>query len=74
MKKLLLLLGLLVTICSCEPSEAIVINQKQEVAVSYFNTVRHFEYEGHKYISFEQGYGKAATKGIVHDPDCHCNN
>ena len=72
MKKLLLLLGLLVTICSCEPSTANVINQKQEVAVSYFNTVRHFEYEGHKYISFEQGYGKTATKGIVHDPDCYC--
>lgn len=40
--------------------------------MSYFQTVRHFEYEGHKYISFEHGYGKAATKGIVHDPDCHC--
>ena len=65
-------MGLLVTICSCEPSEAIVTNQKQEVTMSYFHTIRHFEYEGHKYISFEQGYGRSATKGIVHDPDCHC--
>lgn len=72
MKKLLLLLGLLVTICSCEPSEAVVTNQKQEIAMSYFHTVRHFEYKGHKYISFEHGYGKSATKDIVHDPDCYC--
>lgn len=72
MKKLLLLLGLLVTICSCEPPQAIVTNQKQEVAMNYFQIIRHFEYEGHKYISFEHGYGQDATKGIVHDPDCHC--
>ena len=72
MKKLLLLLGILAIICSCEPSEAIVTKQKQEVAMSYFRTVRHFEYEGHKYISFEHGYGDSRTQGIVHDPDCHC--
>jgi hypothetical protein len=72
MKKLLLLLGLLVTICSCERSTAIVTNQKQEAAMSYFHTVRHFEYEGHKYISFEHGYAREATRGIVHDPDCYC--
>ena len=73
MKKLLLLLGLLVTICSCEPSEAIVTNQKQEVAMNYFQTIRHFEYEGHKYISFERGHtSSTSTMGIVHNPDCHC--
>lgn len=72
MKKLLLLISLVVTICSCEPSTAIVTNQKQEAAMSYFQTIRHFEYEGHKYISFEHGYSKSATRGIVHDPDCHC--
>ena len=73
MKKLLLLLGLLVTICSCEPSEAIVTNQKQEVAIRCFQTIRHFEYEGHKYISFERGHtSSSATMGIVHDPDCYC--
>lgn len=72
MKKLLLLLGVLVTICSCVPSTAIVTNQEQEVTMSYFRTIRHFEYEGHKYISFEHGYGQEATKGIVHDPDCYC--
>ena len=72
MKKLLLLLGLLVTICSCEPSEAIVTNQKQEVAMRRFQTIRHFEYEGHRYISFECGYTSSSTMGIVHDPDCYC--
>ena len=40
--------------------------------MGYFRTIRHFEYEGHKYISFEHGYGQEATRGIVHDPDCHC--
>lgn len=29
-----------------------------------------FEYNGHKYIMFGFGDGKA----IVHNPDCHCNN
>lgn len=73
MKKLLLLLGLLVTICSCEPSEAIVTNQKQEVAMRRFQTIRHFEYEGHRYISFECGHtSSSSTMGIVHDPDCYC--
>ena len=72
MKKLFLLIGLLVCLCSCEPQEAIIKQQKQETSLRYFQTIRHFEYEGHKYISFEHGYGKAATKGIVHDPDCHC--
>jgi uncharacterized protein YcfL len=73
MKKLLLLLSLLVTICSCEPSEAIVTNQKQDVAMRRFQAIRHFEYEGHKYISFECGYtSSSSTMGIVHDPDCHC--
>lgn len=72
MKKLLLLLTLLVTICSCEDSPAKVTNQEQEVAMNYFQTIRHFDYEGHKYISFEHGYSQEASRGIVHDPDCPC--
>lgn len=73
MKKLLLLLSLLVIICSCEPSTAIVTNQKQEVAMRYFQTIKHFEYEGHKYISFGRRHtSSSSTMGIVHDPDCHC--
>lgn len=72
MKKLFLLLSLVVTICSCDPSETIVTNQEQEVAMRRFRIIRHFEYEGHKYISFECGYSTTSTMGVVHDPDCHC--
>jgi hypothetical protein len=72
MKKLFLLFGLLICLCSCEQQEAMIKQQKQETVTKYFNTIRHFEYDGHKYISFEQGYSKAATRGVVHDPDCHC--
>lgn len=65
-------MGLLVCLSSCEPQEAIIKQQKQETSLKYFQTIRHFEYEGHKYISFEHGRGREATRGIVHDPDCHC--
>ena len=33
-----------------------------------------FNYDGHKYIKFAWGFGKYRVAGVVHDPDCECNN
>lgn len=72
MKKFILFVCVMGLLASCEPQEAIRVNHNQQSAVKYFNTIRHFEYEGHQYISFESGQGKRSTRGIVHNPDCYC--
>ena len=39
MKKLFLLFGLLICLCSCEQQEAVIKQQKQETSLKYFNTI-----------------------------------
>lgn len=34
-----------------------------------FTTVSKFEFEGHSYIIFDEGYGKT----VLHDPNCKCH-
>ena len=36
--------------------------------------VDHFQYNGHKYISFKFGALDCSYGGVVHDPECNCNN
>lgn len=67
MKKYIFLLFTLITMCSCGP--ATVNNKTEQGILNYFDKVTHFDYKGHKYISFAVGY----KMGIVHDPNCHCH-
>ena len=74
MKKLLILITLFALV-SCKPQPAKIINRTEEEALIRFDLVRHFEYRGHKYISFQ--YSPSAYKsfmGVVHDPDCLCKD
>lgn len=36
--------------------------------------ISHFDYNDHQYISFERTTGYQGYLGVVHDPDCVCNN
>lgn len=75
MKKLFYFLTLLLVMCSCEPKPARVVQRTEEEMLIRFDVIRHFEYQGHKYISFQ--YAPNAYKsfmGVVHDPECLCND
>ena len=61
-------IALIFAMCSCGP--ATVNNKTEQGILNYFDKVTHFDYKGHKYISFVVGY----KMGIVHDPDCSCNS
>ncbi|MBQ3416164.1 MAG: hypothetical protein IJH39_12685 [Clostridia bacterium] len=64
-------------ISGCEQKPA-VINDNYDNVEYIFTKIEKFEFEGHRYIWFANeanivnGYGKGATGGIVHDPNCTC--
>lgn len=35
--------------------------------------IRHFDYNGHSYIQFHISGTHGGHDGVVHDPDCKCN-
>jgi hypothetical protein len=75
MKKYLFLLFALVAMSSCEPRPARIVERTEEEMIIKMDIIRHFEYQGHKYISFQ--YSPTTTQsfmGIVHDPDCLCTD
>lgn len=67
MKKILFGLLIALSLTGCE---------KQGTPITYNPNLRKivkFEFEGHKYISFEiWNTGHTNGVGIVHDPDCSC--
>lgn len=74
MKKYLFLLLALVAMCSCEPEPAIILERTEEEIISRFDVIRHYEYQNHRYISFQ--YSPSAYKSfmsVVHDPECPCH-
>ena len=72
MKKLFLLFAL-IAMCSCRHTR--IEHYNEQSILSKFDRVRHFEYKGHKYISFESNYNmNNACMGIIHDPDCGCSS
>ena len=77
MKKLLSVLILLGLFTSCEepPKREIVgeCGSKVEIIKNDINSdieVQTLTYKGHDYIMFRKGYGRMATMGVEHDPDC----
>ena len=68
---IVVLFGLLITpSCTKLPTpegQVFVIPGDQS---SSYVSVKHFEYNGHKYIQF----GNCNNRSIVHDPDCPCHN
>ena len=75
MKKYLFLIFALVAMSSCEPRPAKIVERTEEEMIIKMDIIRHFEYQGHKYISFQ--YSPTTTQsfmGIVHDPDCLCTD
>jgi hypothetical protein len=46
----------------------------REAKFEVFNRIVHFSYKSHDYIMFRDGVGDYSVAGIVHDPDCKCND
>lgn len=66
-------IALIFAMCSCGP--ATINNKTEQGILDHFDKVIHFDYKGHRYISFEHSFpAREAAVGIVHDPDCSCNN
>ena len=75
MKKLFYLLVLLV-LCSCDPASrpAEIIQKTEQELIYRMDIIRHFEYQGHEYISFQYSpTPQQSYMGVVHDPNCHCH-
>ena len=67
-------IALIFAMCSCEPKPAIILERTEEEIISRFDVIRHYEYQNHRYISFQ--YSPSAYKsfmGVVHDPECPCH-
>lgn len=45
---------------------------KESDADQIFDDIYFFDFRGHKYIKFSEGYGQSNAFGIVHSPDCKC--
>ena len=69
MKKILIVLSAL-ALSSCEIKYEPVVLRNAEV----LDRVYHFEYMSHDHIMFQHGIGNASIAGVVHDPDCKCND
>ena len=69
MKKILFRLLITLSLTSCGKPETLIKYDPQ------IRRVIKFEFEGHKYISFEVwDTGRTNVAGIVHDPNCPCQN
>lgn len=77
MKKLVfILVAMLTMMTSClEPRPARIVERTEEEVITKFDIIRHFEYQNHKYISFQYSpTPQQSFMGVVHDPDCTCHN
>lgn len=77
MKKLVfVLVAMLTMMTSClEPRPARIVERTEEEVIIKFDIIRHFEYQHHKYISFQYSpTPQQSFMGVVHDPDCTCHN
>lgn len=74
MKKLLFLFAVLL-LFSCKPQRpAKIVKRTEEEMIQKFDVIRHFEYKGHKYISFQYSpTPQSSYMGITHDPECTCH-
>lgn len=77
MKKLVfILVAMLTMMTSCiKPRPARIVNRTEEEMIIKFDVIRHFDYQGHKYISFQYSpTPQQSFMGIVHDPACLCDD
>lgn len=75
MKKVLLVITMitsLISMGSCSQPER-TPEETSRIIGDYSNPIK-FDYDGHKYIRFTWSFGRYKTAGVVHDPDCKCNN
>lgn len=69
MKKILFGLLIALALTSCGKPETKIVHDPQ------IRQVIKFKFEGHKYMSFEVwNTGHTNIAGIVHDPNCPCQN
>lgn len=73
MKKVLLVLGILLCLSSCEYENKEVKSVKENI--DPYSAVK-FTFEGHDYIHFNMyDFGYDRGSGYVHDPECRkCKN
>lgn len=77
MKKLVfVLVAMLTMMASClEPRPARIVERTEEEVIIKFDIIRHFEYQNHKYISFQYSpTPQQSFMGVVHDPECTCHS
>lgn len=77
MKKLVfVLVAMLTMMTSClEPRPARIVERTEEEVIIKFDIIRHFEYQHHKYISFQYSpTPQQSFMGVVHDPECTCHS
>lgn len=77
MKKLFILLGIILVLCSCcgNHHECASTNGTNATYVkgSTCNTkIQKINYEGHSYIFVTSQWYEGVGVGFVHDPDCNC--
>jgi hypothetical protein len=56
---------------SCDSSENKEIKTKSGKIIQK-PSIDIIEYNGHEYIIYSHGWGRCATGGITHNPDCPC--
>ena len=67
-------IALIFAMCSCGPAR-VETGLNEPSILEKFDVVRHFEYNGPKYIQFAKKFpASQSNMGIVHDPDCPCNS
>lgn len=64
------LLFALLMLCCTSCTDTVLIEETESPP---FNRIIHFEYNGHKYIIFDRLEGMTGTSGVVHDPNCNCD-
>ena len=70
MKKILIILSALV-LSSCDEGTSVI--DLRSTGDEIFDKIYHFKYKSHDYIMFRKDLGNSGVAGVVHDPDCKCN-
>ena len=71
---LVILFGLLIyMIVSSEKGTKVISSDGKEVTRLESDEVEYLEHNGHRYIKFQFGIADNSYGGVVHDPDCSCN-
>lgn len=72
--KVMKYITLILTLCLMSCSQPERTPEETAKIIGDNSNPQRFDYDGHKYIRFTWSFGRYNTAGVVHDPDCKCNN